>query len=245
MQSRLSSLRRPRRVPPHVLSRDIVKEYFGRVFGISGRRLDAILEVVDNSRIDRRYSIFPVDYLIEPRPLAQINREYRDHAIALTRCAAQRGARPRGHRRRRCGPDRYGFLHRRHDSLAGRLSSAGIGLSPERAPPAHHRTRLRRGRRGPDACLGIFARVSASHRAPDRRRAALADVPARGPFPGESDLDDSVWRRRGRGGDHGTPGAGPPFSTARAICFPTPSTPWVSTCATTASTSCFPKKCPS
>jgi alkylresorcinol/alkylpyrone synthase len=78
-------------LPPHVLSREIVKEYFGRVFGVSGRRLDAILSVVDNSRIDRRYTIFPVDYLIEPRPLAQINSEYRDHAIALTGRAARQG----------------------------------------------------------------------------------------------------------------------------------------------------------
>jgi alkylresorcinol/alkylpyrone synthase len=76
-------------VPPHILSREIVKEYFGRVFSISGRRLQAILEVVDHSRIDRRYTIFPVDRLIEPRPLSQINQEYRDHAIALSRCAAR------------------------------------------------------------------------------------------------------------------------------------------------------------
>lgn len=77
-------------VPAYVLTREIVKEYFGRVFGISGRRLDAVLDVVDHSRIDRRYTIFPVDYLIEPRPLAQISKEYRDHAIALSRCAAKR-----------------------------------------------------------------------------------------------------------------------------------------------------------
>lgn len=76
-------------LPPHVLSREIVKEYFGRVFQISGRRLSAILEVVDNSKIDRRYAIFPVDYLIEPRPLEQISREYREHAISLGRGAAQ------------------------------------------------------------------------------------------------------------------------------------------------------------
>src|SRR5579864_136867 len=77
-------------VPPHIISRDIVKEYFGRVFGISGRRLDAVLDIVDHSRIDKRHTIFPVDYLIEPRPLAKITSEYRDHAIALTRCAAKR-----------------------------------------------------------------------------------------------------------------------------------------------------------
>ena len=69
---RLSWPRQPTALPPHVLSREIVKEYFGCVFGVSGRRLEAILAVVDNSRIDRRYTIFPVDYLIEPRPLAQI-----------------------------------------------------------------------------------------------------------------------------------------------------------------------------
>lgn len=77
-------------VPPHIISRDTVKEYFGRVFGISGRRLEAVLDIVEHSRIDQRYTIFPVDYLIEPRPLAKITSEYRDHAIALTRCAAKR-----------------------------------------------------------------------------------------------------------------------------------------------------------
>ncbi len=76
-------------VPPHVLSRDLVKEYIGRVFQLSGRRLDAILEVIDNSKIDRRYSIFPVDYLIEPRPLAQTSLEYREHAISLAAGVAQ------------------------------------------------------------------------------------------------------------------------------------------------------------
>jgi len=51
-------------VPPHVLSLELVKEYFGRTFPLSGRRLEAMREVLDNSRIDRRYSLFPVDYLV-------------------------------------------------------------------------------------------------------------------------------------------------------------------------------------
>ncbi|HEY1865949.1 MAG TPA: 3-oxoacyl-[acyl-carrier-protein] synthase III C-terminal domain-containing protein [Candidatus Acidoferrales bacterium] len=76
-------------VPPNVLSRELVKDYIGGVFNLSGRRLDAILEVIDNSKIDRRYSIFPVDYLIEPRPLAQTSGEYREHAIALGRSVVQ------------------------------------------------------------------------------------------------------------------------------------------------------------
>jgi alkylresorcinol/alkylpyrone synthase len=76
-------------VPRHVLSRELVEAQIGPVFSLSGRRLEAVLEIVANSRIERRYSIFPVDYLIEPRPLEQIGREYRDHSLCLGRRAAQ------------------------------------------------------------------------------------------------------------------------------------------------------------
>ena len=75
-------------VPPNVLSLELVKEYFGRTFSLSGRRLQAMFEVLDNSRIDRRYSLFPVDYLVEPRSLTQKNSEYREHAIVLARQVA-------------------------------------------------------------------------------------------------------------------------------------------------------------
>jgi alkylresorcinol/alkylpyrone synthase len=84
-------------VPPHVLSHELVKEYFGRTFSLSGRRLQAMLEVLDNSRIDRRYSLFPVDYLVETRSLTQRNSEYREHAIALSRQVAEE-ALARAHR---------------------------------------------------------------------------------------------------------------------------------------------------
>lgn len=76
-------------VPQHVISRDVVEEQIGRVFSLSGRRLEAVLEIVANSQIERRYSIFPVEYLIEPRPLEQISKEYRDHSLCLGRRAAQ------------------------------------------------------------------------------------------------------------------------------------------------------------
>jgi alkylresorcinol/alkylpyrone synthase len=76
-------------VPPHVLSLELVKEYFGRTFSLSGRRLKAMIEVLDNSRIDRRYSLFPVDYLVETRSLTQRNSEYQEHAIALARQVAE------------------------------------------------------------------------------------------------------------------------------------------------------------
>jgi alkylresorcinol/alkylpyrone synthase len=75
-------------VPSHVLSRDLVKEYYKRTFPLSQRRLEAMFEVLDNSRIDRRYSLFPVDYLVQPRSLTQRNSEYREHSIELSRKVA-------------------------------------------------------------------------------------------------------------------------------------------------------------
>ncbi len=70
-------------VPPHVLSRDLVKNGIGPVFNLEGAKLDAIREIIDNSAIDQRYSVFPSDYLIEPRPLAQINAEYQEKSVEL------------------------------------------------------------------------------------------------------------------------------------------------------------------
>lgn len=70
-------------VPPHLLTREIVKHHMKDVFSLQGRQLDAIHTVIDNSQIDQRYSVFPVEYIVEPRPLAQINIEYREKAIEL------------------------------------------------------------------------------------------------------------------------------------------------------------------
>lgn len=75
-------------VPSNVLSRDLLKQYIGPIFFLSSSRLEAVLEIIDHSEIDCRYSIFPVDYLIEPRPLAQISREYRENAVCLARRVA-------------------------------------------------------------------------------------------------------------------------------------------------------------
>ncbi len=75
-------------LPPHVMGRDEVKRYMQAVFPIDERRLKALHSVVDNARIEKRYSIFPLDYFIQPRPLSQISREYREHAVSLGRQAA-------------------------------------------------------------------------------------------------------------------------------------------------------------
>ena len=86
-------------VPPHVLSREVVKNGIGGVFGLEGAKLDSVLEIIENSSIDQRYSVFPTEYTIEPRPLAQINAEYQEKAIELglqvaDRALAQAGMAP-------------------------------------------------------------------------------------------------------------------------------------------------------
>jgi alkylresorcinol/alkylpyrone synthase len=70
-------------VPPYLLTRDVVKKHIKDVFSLDGKRLEAIHTVIDNSQIDQRHSVFPVEYIIEPRPLAQINNEYREKSLEL------------------------------------------------------------------------------------------------------------------------------------------------------------------
>jgi alkylresorcinol/alkylpyrone synthase len=70
-------------VPPHLLTKEMVKDRIKDVFSLDGMRLAAIRNVIDNSQIDQRHSAFPVDYIVEPRSLAQINAEYREKAVEL------------------------------------------------------------------------------------------------------------------------------------------------------------------
>jgi alkylresorcinol/alkylpyrone synthase len=70
-------------LPPHEIGFDDVKRYFGSTFAIDERRLNAMMAIVDNSQVQRRFFIHPVDYIIEPRPLETLTREYQEHAIKL------------------------------------------------------------------------------------------------------------------------------------------------------------------
>jgi alkylresorcinol/alkylpyrone synthase len=76
-------------VPPHVFGREEVRAYLNKVFPLSEARTAMMLEVIDNAKIEQRYCVFPLDYLIEPRPLSQITLEYQEHAVALARRAAE------------------------------------------------------------------------------------------------------------------------------------------------------------
>jgi alkylresorcinol/alkylpyrone synthase len=76
-------------LPPHEITREDVKRYFGSTFAIDERRLNAMMAVVDNSQVRRRFFIHPVDHIIEPRPLSELTRDYREHAIRLGREVAE------------------------------------------------------------------------------------------------------------------------------------------------------------
>jgi alkylresorcinol/alkylpyrone synthase len=78
-------------VPPHVITRDDVRQYLGRVFDIPDRRVEAVLSIVANAQVDKRHVLFPIDYTIEPRSLAKTNQEYITHSIALGQQVAEAG----------------------------------------------------------------------------------------------------------------------------------------------------------
>lgn len=71
------------------MTRDDVKFYMGRVFDINERRLEAMMAIVDNAQVHKRYSIFPIEYTVEPRALSKTNQEYMEHAVKLGRQAAE------------------------------------------------------------------------------------------------------------------------------------------------------------
>ncbi len=75
-------------MPPYVVTREEVKAYFQYVFPLEANRLEAMMAIVDNSQVKRRYCIHPVEYVIQPRPLSQISREYQEHAVRLGRQVA-------------------------------------------------------------------------------------------------------------------------------------------------------------
>lgn len=75
-------------VPEYLVTRDDVKAHLQRIFLLEGCRLDGMMSIVDNSHVQQRYTIFPLEYTIEPRPLTKTNMEYQDHAIRLGQKAA-------------------------------------------------------------------------------------------------------------------------------------------------------------
>lgn len=75
-------------VPSHAVGRDEVKACLRQVFSLEARRLEAMMAVIDNSQVQQRYCVRPVDYIVQPRSLEQTSREYREHSICLGRRVA-------------------------------------------------------------------------------------------------------------------------------------------------------------
>ena len=89
MEQQISIAATATALPAHEITRDDVKRYFGSTFSIDERRLNAMMSIVDSAQVRRRFFIHPVDYIIEPRPLATLTREYQEHSIALGQRAAE------------------------------------------------------------------------------------------------------------------------------------------------------------
>jgi alkylresorcinol/alkylpyrone synthase len=77
-------------LPEHTMTREDVKLYLGRVFDIPERKLEALMNIVDNAQVRKRHAIFPIEYTIERRALEKTNQEYIEHAIKLGREAAEK-----------------------------------------------------------------------------------------------------------------------------------------------------------
>jgi alkylresorcinol/alkylpyrone synthase len=76
-------------VPQHILSREDVKTRIRQVFDVGERRLEAMMSIIDHAAVDKRHAIFPADYIVEQRSLAQTSLEYQEHAIRLGRDVAE------------------------------------------------------------------------------------------------------------------------------------------------------------
>ncbi len=76
-------------VPRHPLPRIEVQRALDSAFQLDQRRLAAAMAIIDNAQVEQRYSVFPLEYLVQPRSLTQTTLEYREHALGLARQVAQ------------------------------------------------------------------------------------------------------------------------------------------------------------
>jgi alkylresorcinol/alkylpyrone synthase len=72
-------------VPENVVTREDARRWLRRVFPLDESRYRTMLAVIDNSAIERRYFVHPIECIVERRPLSQVAREYKEHSIRLGR----------------------------------------------------------------------------------------------------------------------------------------------------------------
>ncbi len=87
-------------VPAHSASQDEVKDRLRALLTLPPRKLEAAMELFDHAAVERRYSVEPLSTLGNPRGIGEVQRLYRENAIALgTRVArdalAAAGVEPR------------------------------------------------------------------------------------------------------------------------------------------------------
>jgi predicted naringenin-chalcone synthase len=75
-------------VPAFQFSLADAKRCLERVMPLRPERLAAVRAVFDHAGVQRRYSAFPLEYLVTRRPMGQVSREYREQAIGLGRRVA-------------------------------------------------------------------------------------------------------------------------------------------------------------
>ncbi len=85
--------------PSHAVSQQSVKEIARQVFANTVEDLERLLTVFDNSRIDSRQFMMPLEWYLEPRTQLERTRVYQQHGLALLeeaagRCLARSGCRP-------------------------------------------------------------------------------------------------------------------------------------------------------
>jgi alkylresorcinol/alkylpyrone synthase len=86
-------------VPPHPITLDDAKRALQQTMPLDPRRMAATLAIFENARVERRYGVFPLEHVLQPRSLEQTTGEYREHAVRLGRrvaedCLARAGVRP-------------------------------------------------------------------------------------------------------------------------------------------------------
>ncbi|HMD30744.1 MAG TPA: 3-oxoacyl-[acyl-carrier-protein] synthase III C-terminal domain-containing protein [Candidatus Acidoferrales bacterium] len=76
-------------LPQYELTRESVMYYLDRVFPLQGVRLEAMQAIVENSQIERRFCIHPVEAIVEQRPLEELSRDYIEHSVLLGQKVAE------------------------------------------------------------------------------------------------------------------------------------------------------------
>lgn len=75
--------------PPHVVSQQTVKEIVRQVFADTVDELERLLTVFDNSRIESRQFMMPLEWYLEPRSQLERTRVYQQQGLALLDEAAR------------------------------------------------------------------------------------------------------------------------------------------------------------